>query len=129
MRMIIDNIEYENDDIYVTGNTNIGNIKGKWCYKEKPILGKTYFFELGINECDRSKISILCDEQFCPSVCCGDKNIDFKGICETIDDVYVIRFTIDWIEMMSIKNDDFTIKKGDTITFSLNYDGIGIYPY
>ena len=50
-------------------------------------------------------------------------------MCEEIDDVYVIRFAIDWIEMISIENDDFKIKKGDAISFSLNYDRIGIYPY
>lgn len=129
MRMIIANVEYENDCIYVTGNTSIGSIKGKWCYKEKPILGKTYFFELSIDEFDRNEVSILSDEQFKPSVYFRDECVEFKGICEQIDDIYVIRFAIDWIEMISIENDDFTIKKGDAISFSLKYDYIGIYPY
>lgn len=129
MRMIIANVEYENDYIYVTGNTSIGSIKGKWCYKEKPILGETYFFELSIDEFERNEITILGDEQFSPSVYFRDECVEFKGICEEIDDIYVIRFAIDWIEMISIENDDFTIKKGDTISFSLNYDRIGIYPY
>lgn len=129
MRMIIANVEYENEYIYVTGNTSIGNIKGKWCYKEKPILGETYFFELSIDEFERNEIEILGDEQFSPSVYLRDDCVEFKGICEEIDDVYVIRFAIDWIEMISIENDDFTIKKGDIISFSLNYDRIGIYPY
>lgn len=127
--MIIANVEYENENIYVTGNTSIGNIKGKWCYKEKPILGETYFFELNIDEFERNEITILSDEQFSPSVCFRDECVKFKGICEEIDDVYVIRFAIDWIEMISIENDDFKIKKGDAISFSLNYDRIGIYPY
>lgn len=108
---------------------SIGNIKGKWCYKEKPILGETYFFELNIDEFERNEITILSDEQFSPSVCFRDECVKFKGICEEIDDVYVIRFAIDWIEMISIENDDFKIKKGDAISFSLNYDRIGIYPY
>ncbi len=129
MRMVIENVEYENDYIYVTGNTSIGRIKGKWCHREKPILGETYFFELSLDEFDRNEISILCDEQFSPSVYFSDKRVEFKGICEEIDDIYVIRFAIDWIEMISIGNEDFTIKKGDAISFSLNYDCIGIYPY
>jgi len=129
MRMIIANVEYENDYIYVTGNTSIGSIKGKWCYEEKPILGEIYFFELSIGEFDRNDVSILCNEQFIPSVCSRDECVEFKGICEEIDDVYVIRFAIDWLDMISIKNDDFTIKKGDAVSFSINYNHIGIYPY
>lgn len=129
MRMIIANVEYENEYIYVTGITSIGNIMGKWCNKEKPILGETYFFELSIDEFERNEITILGDEQFSPSVYFSDECVEFKGICEEIDDVYVIRFAIDWIEMISVENDDFTIKKGDGIAFSLNYHRIGIYPY
>lgn len=129
MRMIIVNIERENNRIYVIGNTTIGNIKGEWCCKEIPILGQTYFFELNIGEIDRKVVSVICDEQFCPSVNLGDNQIQFEGICEEIDDVYVVRFSHDWIEMISIENDDFSIKKGDVISFSISYDRIGIYPY
>lgn len=77
----------------------------------------------------RGDVLILCDEQFSPSVCCRDWCEEFKGICEEIDDIYVIRLAVDWIEMTSIENDDLTIKKGDAISFSLCYDCIGIYPY
>lgn len=129
MRMIIVNIECENNRIYVIGNTTIGNIKGEWCYKEIPILGQTYFFELNIGEIDRKVVSVICDEQFCPSVNLGDNQIQFVGICEEIDDVYVVHFSDDWIEMISIENDDFSIKKGDVISFSISYDCIGTYPY
>lgn len=65
MRMIITNIEYENNRIYVTGDTGIGNIKGEWCYKETPIVGETYFFELNIGDLDKNEISVVCDEPFC----------------------------------------------------------------
>lgn len=129
MNLIILDVEFENYSIYVTGNTSIGTIKGKWCYKESPIVGKTYFFELSIEELNRDKISIIDDEQFHPSVYLDDKQVQFKGICEAIDDIYVIRFSIDWIEMISIENDDFTIKEGDSISFSLSYKCIDIYPY
>lgn len=31
--------------------------------------------------------------------------------------------------MIAIENDDFSIKKGDAVSFSISYDRIGIYPY
>lgn len=129
MRMIITDIECVNDRIYVLGNTGIGNIKGEWCYKEMPTLGETYFFELNIGELDKTEISVIYGKQFCSSVCFNDNLVQFKGICEEIDDVYVIRFSDDWIEMISIVNDDFSIKKGDMLSFSISYDCVGIYPY
>lgn len=127
--MIITNIERNDKSIYVTGNTSVGNIKGCWCHNEEPILEETYFFELGIGEIDRSKISIFRDEEFSASVNLCDTQVLFKGVCEEIDDVYVIRFSKDWIEMITIGNDDFSIKKGDGVLFSIGYDNIGIYPY
>lgn len=129
MRMIITNTEYSNKRIYVTGNTSIGSIKGEWCYKEKPVLGETYFFELSIGELDKNEISVVYDEQFRPGVSFHGNQVQLKGICEEIDDVYVIRFSDDWIEMVTIENDDFLIKKGDAISFSISYNCIGIYPY
>jgi len=129
MRMIIVNIEYKNDCIFVVGNTSIGSIKGRWCYSEKPIIGETYFFELLIDEVDRNEISILYNQIFKPSVSYIDDKVKFKGICEEVDDIYVVRFAIDWIEMISVKNDDFTIREGDKIEYLLNYKCIGIYPY
>lgn len=129
MRMTITNIECENECIYVIGNTYIGNIKGQWCFKEKPVLGETYFFELNIGDLDRKEISVIVDEQFCSSVDFNDNRVQFKGICEEIDDVYVIRFSDDWIEMISIDNDDFSIRIGDAVSFSISYDCVGIYPY
>lgn len=129
MRMVITNIERNDKSIYVTGDTSVGSIKGRWCYNEEPILEETYFFELSISEIDRSKISIFRDEEFRVSVNLCDTQVLFKGVCEEIDDVYVIRFAKDWIEMITIENDDFSIKKGDGISFSISYDNIGIYPY
>lgn len=129
MRVIITNIENRDNHIYVTGKTAIGSIKGRWYYRESPILGETYFFELSIDELDRNEISVINDITFCPSVNFSDNKDRFEGICEEIDDVYVIRFSDDWIEMLSIKNDNFSIKRGDAVSFSIDYDLIGIYPY
>jgi len=129
MRMIITNIECKDEHIYVTGETGIGSIKGKWCYRDLPIVGAIYFFELSIDELDKNEISVIYDERFCASVNLRDNQVQFQGICEEVDDVYIIRFADDWIEMISIENDDFIINKGDKISFSLNYECIGIYPY
>ncbi|MCM1127901.1 MAG: hypothetical protein NC429_15700 [Lachnospiraceae bacterium] len=129
MRMVITNIERNEKSIYVIGDTSVGRIKGRWCHNEEPILEETYFFELSISEIDRSKISIFRDEEFSGSVNLCDMQVLFKGVCEEIDDVYVIRFAKDWIEMITIENDDFSIKKGDGISFLISYDNIWIYPY
>lgn len=56
MRMTITNIEYENSRVYVIGDTSIGNLKGEWCDKAAPVLGKTYFFELNIGDLDKEEI-------------------------------------------------------------------------
>lgn len=129
MRMTITNIEYENSRVYVIGDTSIGNLKGEWCDKKIPILGETYFFELSIDDLDKKEILVIDNKQFCSSVNFSDNQVQFKGICEEIDDVYVIRFCDDWIEMIAIENDDFSIKKGDAVAFSISYNCIGIYPY
>lgn len=129
MKMIIKNIEYNNNIIYIIGDTSIGKIKGKWCYKEHPILNKEYYFELDIDDIDRSEISVINLDNFSSNVSLCNDSVLFKGVCEEIDDIYVIRFSVDWIEMIGIENDDFTIKKGDCISFSKCYENIGIYPY
>lgn len=129
MKMNIVGIEYENNHIYITGNTSIGSIKGEWCCKDCPTLGTTYFFELNIGELDRNDVSVIFGEQVESCVYCSGNQVWFKGICEEIDDVYIIRFSNDWIEMISIKDDDFSIKKGDMVLFSIAYDSIGVYTY
>lgn len=77
----------------------------------------------------KKEISVIDDKQVCSSVRFSDNQVQFKGICEEIDDVYVIRFCDDWIEMIAIENDDFSVHQGDAVSFSVSYDRIGIYPY
>lgn len=129
MRMVITDIEHKNNHIYVTGHTGIGDIKGEWCDGELPQVGVTYFFECSIGSIDKKEISVIEEKSFCSSVHFRDHQVQFRGICEEIDDVYVIRFCDDWMEMIDIDNDNFTIKKGDAVSFSVRYDRIGIYPY
>ena len=54
----------------------------------------------------------------------------FKGICEDIDEeVYFVRFDVDWLEMIEIKEIGSNYKKGDVMAFSASYYGVEIYPY
>lgn len=128
MRILITNIEYENNDIFVTCKTAIGNLKGKWCDKlQLPILLENYHCELTIREIERTEVAIFTSGE--PSVHYEKGMVAFAGICEEIDDIYVVRFDTDWLEMLDIKNDDFTIKRGDVIYFAIEYSEVSIYPY
>lgn len=129
MRMAVEKIEYNNGDIYVTGVTDIEAVKGIWRHREPPMAEQIYFFELNIDQIDRREIFVIQGERPRASVHCHDGYVTFEGVCEEIDDVYVIRFAEDWIEMVSVSNDDFTIKKGDFLSFSQGVEKIGIYPY
>ncbi|MBR4084281.1 MAG: hypothetical protein IKK33_08385 [Lachnospiraceae bacterium] len=128
MKMLITNIEYENNDIFITCKTTIGNLKGKWCDKlQLPILLENYHCELIIREIERTEVAIFTSGE--PSVCYENGMVAFTGVCEEIDDIYVVRFAGDWLEMVDVKNDDFMIKRGDVISFAIEYEGISIYPY
>lgn len=128
MRICIANIEYENNDIYVTCKTAIGSLIGKWCDKAQlPILLKNYHCELTIREIERREIAII--PEGAPSVHYENEEVVFIGVCEEIDDIYVVRFDTDWLEMVEVKSDDFMIKRGDIVSFSVEYERISIYPY
>lgn len=127
--MIIINIEYRNKNIYVTGDTGLGIVRGVWYYRDPPIWGEMYFFELDIEELDRKEISILYKSHPVIGVNYQGGKVNFVGVCENIDDIYTIRFAEDWIEMLSIKDDDFSITEGDFISFGVSCKNIGIYPY
>ena len=129
MRMIITKIENRNKCTYVTGDTGIGIVRGIWHHREPPIWGEIYFFELDIEEFDRSEVTVFYEETPFTSVHYHGGKVKFVGMCENIDDIYVIRFAEDWIEMVSLKNDDYSIKKGDFVSFTLSCEYIGIYPY
>lgn len=129
MRMIIKEIVNIDKCTYIIGSTDIGNIKGIWKYSESPILNGSYFFELNIGKINRHVISIVNHYNLGSCVSSDGKQVSFRGICEEIGDVYIVRFAPDWIEMIEVKNDDFTIHKNDAISFSINCDVISVYPY
>lgn len=129
MKMIVNEIRCENNMTVVEGITAIGAVKGIWKDKEIPTLGNTYFVELNIEELYKNNVSIFGNRVEQSRVYLKDEMVFFVGRCEEVDDVYYIRFTDDWIEMIEIDDNDIDIKKEDCILFSQRYDSIWIYPY
>lgn len=127
MLFTIREIETENNVILVSGSTAIGDIKGIWHYKNTPLIGENYNIELDFGAIDRNLIIVNTNAASANSRIMYDKVL-FTGVCEDIDEVYYIRFS-DGLEMLEITNDDFTIKKGDFLSFSLLFSEISIYPY
>lgn len=81
--------------------------------KKKPTLGKLYHVELSIDK--PKEVKVLVENKF-PSV-----SLD--------NEVYYLRFDIDWLDMLDIEVRTDRKKKGDYISFSVNWDNLGIYPY
>ena len=133
MRFTIQEISINDDDVFVTGKTHCGTIKGIWKSQTiKPVSGRSYNIELtfGINTgaIDRREVMIESDQKEAGVMITGDK-VRFIGLCESIDDIYFIRLSFDGLEMLDIENDDHTIKEGSYLSFSLPFKEIGIYPY
>lgn len=128
MRFVIDKIEQKKCMTLVTGQTSVGTIEGVWKGAEPPVINSNYHIELGIDyPCE---LNISLETQTSPYVCLDKDMVVFQGVCEAIDeDVYYIRFDIDWLEMLEINT--ITAKKeiGDYISFSANIYDIRIYPY
>lgn len=127
MRLEVNKIEYEKDMIIITGTTEIGTVKGVWKCREQPIVNKAYFVELSYMKFEKkvaqSSTHIL------NTLMCED-TITFTGRVEDIDeDVYYIRFAVDWLDMVEINNSCDPINEGDFVSFSVRYDYIWIYPY
>lgn len=128
MLFTIRNVETENNIIFVSGSTVTGDIKGIWKYKNIPLIGKNYNIELDLGTIDRNLVVINKKATSANSRIIDDKVI-FTGLCEDIDEIYYLRFSSDGLEMLDIKNDDFTIKIGEFLSLSLLFSEIGIYPY
>lgn len=127
MQFVINKIECQGESLIITGNTTLGTIKEVWKYAQAPIDGKKYHVELTI--VSPSEISISGKTLF-PSVHLENENVIFLGVCEGYDnEVYYLRFDVDWIEMLDIDVITSGKKKGDYILFSANYHNIAIYPY
>lgn len=128
MRIVIDSIIGQADCKYeVIVKLENGNLKGMWKGNQIPLIGETYDAELSFppvillnSDKIESKVSII-----------KDHKVEFYGTCEDIDDdidddVYIIRFADNWIEIVDGINND--IRRGDNINFVLTDTDILIYP-
>ncbi len=128
MRFLIEKIEQQEHLAFVTGKTSVGTIKGIWKYAEPPVVGKQYHIELSIDA--PHEINFMQEMQGLPSVGLDRDEIIFKGICEDMDeDVYYLRFDMDWLEMLDVHAVAVKKQIGDSVSFSASIYGIRIYPY
>ena len=128
MRFVIHKIERQGDMTLVTGKTSVGMIKGIWNYAELPVIDVHYHIELSIdNPCE---INISQKFQYVPCVDIEKDKVIFNGICEGIDEeVYYLRFDVDWLEMLDINTIAAKKQIGDHIAFSASVYDVRIYPY
>lgn len=128
MRLLICEINRQRDLIIISAATPLGTIKGVWNGREAPAIDTVYHAELIIDH-----LTELSSEQSAPpapGVSTEGDIVTFQGICEAMDeDVYFVRFDIDWLEMIDISELAFPKKEGDFMSFSANCSDIGIYPY
>ena len=128
MRFGIEEVMQHGGMTIVTGRTSVGRVKGIWKYEEPPVIGQAYHVELSIDyPCEAD---IVKKKKMFPSVVLVEETAIFQGICEDMDeDVYYVRFDVDWLEMMDIHVFASQKKKGEYLSFSANIYGIIIYPY
>jgi len=131
MRFVIDEIEVQMCVTYVTGRTAVGTIKGIWHGAEAPAAGQCCHAELSIHEpVDVELLDTKRFEKQCPLVYLDGHDVVFVGICEDMDEaVYYVRFDLDWLEMIEIKELAVLYQKGEYMSFSARYYFIEIYPY
>jgi len=128
MRFLIEKIEQQEYMTFVTGKTSVGTIKGIWKYAEQPVVGNQYHIELSIDA--PHDINSLQKMQCFPSVCLDYEEVIFQGICEDMDEnVYYLRFDMDWLEMLDVQTASVKKQIGDFVLFSASVYGIKIYPY
>lgn len=127
MQFVIDELEYQGMFLIVTGKTPVGAVKGIWQDQKAPKIGECYRIELSMDKPQEIK---TVKQNNNTSVYVDDENVIFTGLCEDIDDeVYYLRFSIDWLDMLEIHVISDKKKKGDYISFSSNWRNIRIYPY
>lgn len=101
MQLVIEKFEYQEKILIVTGKTSIGMIKGIWKNEKEPTIGEKYFVELSIDMPIERKVR---KEDLSSLAVLDNENVIFVGVCEDIDnEVYYLRFDIDWLDMLDIK--------------------------
>lgn len=128
MLFTVTNLENSKNHIVVSGCTQTGNLKGIWNADSiSPVTGKSYQIELDFGIVERAAVHILKNVS-AHSEIIGD-SVRFTAMCESIDEIYFLRFSFDGLEMLELRNDDFTIQINDFLSFSLPFQQVGIYPY
>lgn len=130
MLFVIDEVKYQGDMVLVSGKTSVGTAAGIWKYSEAPAVGRDYHIELQINYPVEADVSYKNKKKAAPSIYVDNDTVIFKGVCEDMDDeVYYLRFDIDWLEMIDIDVFAYGKQIGEYVSFSAKVSDIVIYPY
>ncbi|GEM_PF-1153958 len=125
--MKLEVIEFDKNERILTGKCEIGVLKCVLQTKQDVKIGEVVFCEFNIKPVDRKQI---CVTKFLKSSVKVENDIVvFCGFCESVDDIYYIRFSVDWLEMLDVLNDDKTIKEGDFIEIKTYIKNILAYKY
>ena len=129
MRITIESIkENQSGLITVFGRTKIGHIKGLWKSKNVPSLNEECDVELTLPMLLGSGVSIENVSLSPRAEVNPDETVYLRGICEAIDedDIYIIRFDDNWIEMIEIVNAN--IRVSDVVSFKVDVNQVEIFP-
>lgn len=128
MRIMINAVEQVQSSATVVASTEIGTIQGVWKGTIPPNVDQEYHVELTIQT--MANDIILSKKDADTKVMVRDDQVLFIGYCEGMDnEVYYIRFNVDWLEMVEIPENIPEIAMGDYVEFSAKIDDIWIYPY
>ncbi len=129
MLLTVTEIKKQNQDWLVSGNTGTGQIKGIWKADSlSPVIGEAYQIELDFSITERNAVTVR-KAPAKAAMKIKENQVIFTALCESIQDIYFLRFSFDGLEMLEIQHDDFTIQEGDFLTFAKYFTEIGIYPY
>lgn len=128
MRIMVNVVEQVQSFVTVVASTEIGTIQGVWKGTSLPNVNQECHVELTIQSMEKD--IILSKKDADTNVMVKDDEVLFIGYCEGMDDeVYYIRFNVDWLEMVEIPENIPEIAMGDYVKFSAKIDDIWIYPY
>lgn len=127
MLMRILDCQWSDGRFLVRAANDIGEFMGIWCSDELPSVGVNVFAEINIPLLTHAQVAIV--DNFASSVSINGSTVSFVGRCDSIDDIYVIRFAADWLTMVEIEAADSMISEGNMIAFSVDGRQIEIFPY
>jgi len=129
MRLFIVTVNKSEDGkVIVTGKTSIGDFKGIWKSKDVPLVNEDYDVELTLPLLSRDSVKIEEPHLSAQSMLDLNERLYLRGKCEIIDedDIYIMRFDTNWIEMLEIERNE--IKVNDIISLMVPIDQVEIYP-